>query len=103
MRLIAVSLLLAVTLAGCGAVDSMTDGFRHSQEVATDLGKSVGSKPFVGFNWRNGSLVNVTVTFQGVPQDKSAQEIAELSRQSVAAHFQQAPERIVVSFSLPGR
>ena len=102
MRSILLGLALAVTLAGCGAVDSMTEGFKHSNEVAADLEKSIGSKPFVGFNWSNGSLVNVAITFNGIPAGMSAEQIAQLSRQSVAAHFKQAPKQIVISFAVPG-
>lgn len=102
MRSIFLGLVLAATLAGCGAVDSMTEGLRHSQEVASDLERSVGTKPFVGFNWSNGSLVNVTVNFEGIPPGESIEQIAQLSRASVATRFKQAPKRVVISFSLPG-
>jgi len=96
------ALALAAVLAGCNAVDTMTEGFRHSQEVAADLEKAVGSKPLVGFNWSNGSLVNVSVNFEGIPAGTSLEQIARLSRQSVEARFRQAPDRIVVSFAIPG-
>ena len=72
----------------------------HSQEVATDLQKAVGSRPFVGFNWANGSLVNVSVTFEGIPVQTSTARIAELSRQSIAKHFQQTPKQVVIGFAL---
>ena len=93
---------LTVALSGCGAVDSMKEGFQHSQEVATDLEKAVGHKPFVGFNWRNGSLVNVSVTFNGIPLQKSNEEIVALARTSIAARFRQRPEQIVISYAVAG-
>jgi hypothetical protein len=93
---------LSVLVAGCGAFDSLKAGFTHSQEVAADLEKSVGSKPFVGFNWSNGSLTNVRVTFKGIPEGKSASEIASLARSSIASHFQQEPGEIVIGFALSG-
>ena len=102
MRSIVLGLLLAATLAGCGAVDTMTEGFKHSQEVAADLERSVGTKPFVGFNWSNGALASVTVNFEGIPPGESIQQIAQLSRRSVAERFKQTPKRVVISFSLPG-
>jgi len=97
-----VLLFIALALAGCGAVDSMKSGFAHSQEVAADLEKSVGTKPSVGFRWANGSLVVVTINFQGVPADKPLDKIVQLSRESVSAHFQQKPKHVVVSFTVPG-
>jgi hypothetical protein len=94
--------LIGLLVVGCGAVDTMKDGFKHSQEVASDLEKSVGEQPFVGFNWMNGSLKNVSVTFQGVPADKTNQEIVSLARASIIARFKQQPEQIVISFTVPG-
>ena len=101
MRKIAIA-ALATFLASCGAFDSMKEGFAHAEEVATDLEKSVGSKPFVGFNWSNGSLTNISVTFKGIPTGKSTPEIAALARSSIASHFKQEPEKIVISFALSG-
>ena len=97
-----VTAALVLALAGCGAVDTMKEGFRHSQEVAADLEKAVGHKPFVGFNWHNGSLVNVTVSFDGIPARKTNQEIAALARTSIAARFRQQPRQIVISYSIAG-
>jgi hypothetical protein len=96
------AMMLATLLAGCGAFDSFKEGFTHTQEVAADLEKSVGAKPFVGFNWHNGSLRNVNVTFKGIPDGKSITEIAALARTSIASHFKQEPTEIVIGFALSG-
>jgi hypothetical protein len=92
---------LSLALTSCGAVDSMKSGFAHSQEVAEDLEKSVGAKPQVGFNWANGSLIQVTVNFDGVP-GKSLGQIVQLSKDSVATRFQQKPKNVVVTFTVSG-
>lgn len=102
MRRLLLLTVLTLAAAGCGAMNTMTEGFNHSQEVADDLGGAVGSKPFVGFNWSNGSLSNVTVTFEGIPAGKSTEEIAALSRNSIRARFKQEPQNIVISFRLAG-
>jgi hypothetical protein len=99
MRSILLIAYFSIVLAGCGAIDSMTDGFKHAQEVSEDLEKSVGTKPFVGFNWSNGSLVNVTVAFEGVPPGKSAEQIGQLARESISTRFQQTPKQVVLSFT----
>lgn len=101
MRSMLLGMGVLVSLAACGAVDSMKSGFAHAQEVAADLEKSVGSKPQVGFNWSNGSLVQVTVNFDGVP-DRPLPQVVQLSRDSVATRFQQKPQRIVVAVTVPG-
>jgi hypothetical protein len=93
---------LCLLLYGCHFMDTMTDGLRHTAEVADDLKASVGSKPMVGFNWNNGSLIQVTVQFDGIPTGKTSEQIAVLSRTAIQAHFKQQPEHIIISFSLPG-
>jgi hypothetical protein len=95
--------VLALGAAGCGAMNTMTEGFTHSQEVAGDLGGAVGSRPFVGFNWNNGSLTNVTVTFDGIPAGKTTEELAALSRSSIRAKFKQEPQNIVIGFRIAGQ
>ncbi|MET7142311.1 hypothetical protein M3S04_12225 [Xanthomonas sp. PPL139] len=100
LRFLCVPVLLALT--ACGAVDTVKNAYAHSQEVAADLEKSVGSKPMVGFNWANGALVQVTVNFQGVPHKPLAQ-IVQLSKDSVATRFEQAPGNVVVTFTVPGK
>lgn len=102
MRRMFGGLALMLGLAGCGAVDSMRQGFQHANEVAADLETSVGTKPLVGFNWANGSLVNVNITFEGIPPGASLERIALLSKRSVAARFRQAPGHVVISFAVPG-
>ena len=78
----------------------MKSGFEHSQAVATDLEKSVGQKPFVGFNWRNGSLTNINVTFNGIPKNKSPADIYEPARQAITSQFKQQPQQIIISFAI---
>ncbi|KRA74505.1 hypothetical protein ASD78_13660 [Lysobacter sp. Root667] len=102
MRSVLLSVALAASLAGCSTVDTMTEGFKHSQEVAGDLEKSVGSRPVVGFNWSNGSLTNVSVNFEGIPPGVSPEQIAIFSKQAIAARFKQSPKQVVISFTVPG-
>jgi len=89
-----------LALMACDAVDSLKSGLEHSQAVSAELEKSIGSKPLVGFNWSNGFLTSVTVTFDGVPKDKSLVEISEASRSAVLKEFKQEPKQIVVSFAI---
>ncbi|MGE5490837.1 MAG: hypothetical protein ACM31P_06100 [Actinomycetota bacterium] len=96
-----VSLLLSLfLLSGCDAFSTLKDGFEQSQAVANDLEKSVGSKPFVGFNWNNGILSSVTVNFEGIPSQKSVNEIADLARTAIKSQFKQEPKHIVLGFSI---
>ena len=91
--------LLIGSLAACDAYDSVKEGFAHSQAISTDLEKSLGTKTYVGFNWHNGTLNSVTVTFDGVPKGRTLQEISDVSRAAVLKEFKQTPEQIVIAFS----
>lgn len=92
--------LSAAALVACNAVDAVRNGFEHSKAVSARLEKSVGRKSAVGFNWQNGALTSVNVRFDGLPEDRSLAQIAELSREAVRREFKQAPKHLVVSFSI---
>lgn len=93
-------LAFCAVLAGCDAADSLREGFAHSQAVQADLERSIGLKSLVGFDWNNGSLSRVSVTFQGLPMTHPLSEIADSTRFAVRKEFKQEPKEIVVSFSI---
>jgi|SRR6516225_2125721 hypothetical protein len=94
------ALAIALICSACGPINTMKDGFAHSQAVADSLEKALGVKAFVGFNSTNGSLDSVTVMFQGVPANVPLAEIVEKSRQTVVSEFKRAPSEVIVSFVL---
>ena len=47
-------------------MDLISKGMSYSNAVAADLERATGVKPGVGFNWHNGGLQSVTVTFPKV-------------------------------------
>ena len=96
LPVIAASLLLAA----CDAVDTLKEGFAHAEAVSTKLEASIGLKSQVGFNWNNGSLTSVTVTFTGVPATPSLAEITARTKDAVLAEFKQTPKALVVAFSV---
>jgi hypothetical protein len=97
---IAAFLILALSLAGCDAVNTLTDGFKHARAVEDELQASIGIRPQVGFNWSNGRLVNVTVAFPTLYVDKPLTQLADTVRRAVTSEFKQAPGDIVLAFSL---
>jgi hypothetical protein len=101
MLRIGAAVILALALAGCDAVNTMTDGFKHAKAVETDLEGTTGVKPNVGFNWRNGSLVQVTVQYPRLIESKSLHELAAAAREAVGREFKQTPESIVLAFAVP--
>jgi hypothetical protein len=87
-------------LVACDAVDTIKEGFAHAEAVSTKLEASLGLKSQVGFNWNNGALVSVTVTFTGVPNTPSLTEITARTKDAVLAEFKQTPRTLVVAFSV---
>ena len=77
-------LAVAIGLAGCSVTDTLFDGFKHVSDVRNDLAAATGMKPEVGFNWHNGRLNKVTVTFPHLYRDKALTELAETVRQAVS-------------------
>jgi hypothetical protein len=98
-RLIVV-ILLAVGLASCDMISVLMDGLKYSKAVEDDLERATGVKPKVGFNWTNGNLEVVTVTFPRVFDAKPLNELAEDIRAAVKKEFKQTPEEIILGFSL---
>lgn len=92
--------LLAGCAAGCGLVDAVFDGFKHAKAVENDLVAMVGVKPAVAFNWHNGRLTSVTVTFPSLLHDKPLQELAGAARAAVGKEFKQRADDVVLAFSL---
>ena len=103
----AVLLVLGVALAGCGVVDTLIDGFKHAKAVEASLETATHVRPQVGFNFSNGRLVSVTVTYPRLMTELALPDLAAAVRRAVTAEFRQTPGDIVLSFSLgksdPGR
>ena len=93
-------LLLALTLAACDAVNTVTEGVAHARGVESDLEKATGVKPRVGFNWNNGRLTSVTVQYPSIVQSPPLNDLAKTVRSSVETQFKQTPENIVLAFSV---
>jgi len=100
MRKIIAIIILATSLAACGIISTFVNGFKYAEAVAVDLEQATGLKPGVGFNWHNGRLVRVTVTFPKLYDAKPVRELADVVRTSVRKQFKQAPEDIELGFSL---
>ncbi len=94
------ALVLATSLAGCGAADVISNGFLYSRAVTNDLENATGLSPQVAFKWRNGSFRSVTVTFPRLYLGKPLDELAGVVREVVVKDFKQTPDTIVLAFSL---
>jgi len=93
-------LIFTVNLAACDPVSTVTEGYKQTQAVERNVEQATGIKPRVGFNFNNGRLMSVTVSFAGVDENKPLRELAEPVRAAVMKEFKQTPENIVLAFSL---
>jgi hypothetical protein len=100
IAIIVPALVLTLGLAACSVVSTMVDGFKYAKAVETDLEEVAGMSPGVGFNWKNGRLVSVTVTFPRLDASKPIGELAEQTRAAVTKEFKQTPDNIVLAFNL---
>jgi hypothetical protein len=103
MPRIAALLLVALSLAGCDVVSTVTDGFKYKAAVEDDLAKATGVKPQVGFDWKNGHLVLVTVTFPKIYDGQPLGQLAETVRHAVTTEFKQTPENIELAFLISAK
>jgi hypothetical protein len=94
------ALVLAGSLAGCGAADLIPNGFFYSRTVAIDLENATGLRPQVTFEWHNGRFQSVTVTFPQPYVGKPLNELAGTVRDVVAKDFKEMPDTIVLAFAL---
>src|SRR3974390_1847486 len=101
MSKLAAFIVLGVALAACGLVEELIHGWEHAKAVEKDLETATGVTPKVGFNWVNGRLVTVTVTFPELYEAKPLNALADIVQRSVVTEFKQEPGAIVLGFSLP--
>jgi hypothetical protein len=97
VRLVAI-VALALALAGCDLINAAKDTFKTVKATEDDLEASTGLKPSVGFNWNNGHLTQVTVTFPRLLEGKPMPELVEAVRVAIRKEFKQEPENIVLGF-----
>jgi hypothetical protein len=100
IRKVIIIVALAAGLAGCGVAEVISNGLAYSSAVETDLMQATGVKPQVGFNWNNGSLRSVTVTFPQLYAGKPLGELADTVRTVVAREFKETPDTIVLAFAM---
>jgi hypothetical protein len=100
MHKIAVIFIVAAGLAACGVISTLVDGVKQARAVESDLQKTTGLKPQVSFNWSNGRLVTVTVTFPQLYESQPLGELVGTVRTAIAKQFKQTPENILLAFAL---
>ena len=83
--------ILACALSSCDALTTLFGGMTEVKAVAESPEKSLGVKPFVGFNWNNGRLRSVTVTFPQSAETIPFRDLAAAARAAVGGGLQAGP------------
>jgi hypothetical protein len=102
MRKAIAIVVLSTALTHCGQVNTLANGFKYANAVASAIEQEMGAKPQVGFNWHNGRLVSVTVQFAELYQRRPLNELAGRVRAVVEKEFQQKPDNIILGFRIDG-
>ena len=100
MYRIAALLVVVASLTACDMISTLIDGWKYAKAVEADLEAATGMKPDVGFDWKNGRLVRVTVTFPRLYDAKPLPELAAIVRRAVDGEFKQTAETVVLGFAL---
>ncbi len=95
-----IPILLLLSLAGCDAISTLTDGLHQAKAVESELERTTGLKPEVGFKWSNGRLLHVDVTFPRLDDSRTLRDWAATVTAAVGNHFKQKPQKIVLGFSI---
>lgn len=94
---IVLAVAIALAVSACDMVSSVKEGIAQSEQAAEAIGKQVGNKPQVGFNYNNGTLASVTVVFQKAPA-VPLDELEKIARKEVLSAFKNEPTNLVISF-----
>jgi hypothetical protein len=101
MRVIVILAFAFTLLSGCGLFDSPVELYNQSKKVEAEMSREFGVETFVGFNYMNGSLDNVTVAFIGMPENLPVEEVVARAKSSVGSHFESPPKQVTVSITVP--
>ena len=100
MSRIFAALWLALAVSACDMMSTVTEGMNQARAVESDLEQATGLRPQVGFNWQNGQLRSVTVSFPRLYEGKPLRELADVVRAAVDKEFKQTPDTVLLAFAL---
>ncbi len=102
MRLL-MYLTLSFVLTGCNLVDNIAETQKQADATALILEKQIGTKPKIGWDIDNGTLMRLNVSFETAKISAfSVADIESKVRQATLEGFTKKPKELVVSFiSIP--
>lgn len=104
MMKILLLVVLAVTLAGCDAVEGMRDTMDIQEEVKGIIEEATGAESQVRFGFKGDKLSEVSVSLAaGEVSDKRVAEVEELVRYAVSQAFEEVPQVIYIQLVTTGQ
>jgi hypothetical protein len=103
LELLVRTLLLGATVSlgsACGVVDDVRQGVDRMGAVSASLERTIGARPQVGFQYHNGALATVSVTYDTLPAGRSLEEIIRVSADAVKAEFKESPKSLIIGFEV---
>lgn len=93
-------LLLAIALAGCDVVEGRRDAVDTQEELKGIIREEIGVDSYVGFNVRNGTLIDVSITLNAQDvADRSVSELERLVQSAVRRSFETSPGTIYIQLA----
>jgi hypothetical protein len=90
--------IAALLLASCGWFNSLSELEGQSSATADALERDLGVKPKIGWQYFNGTLTSVNVTFEeGKVEGVSMGVLETQVRAAVKANFKEPPRHIMIS------
>ena len=99
-RSFALLALVLVLLSGCTATDETAMSFEQTSAMAAELEQMLGLRPSISSRWSDDRLDEVKVEFPAMPAGLTCDAVIETVQRLLAIHFDQAPQRLTLAFTL---
>lgn len=93
-------LVLVIGLAGCDTVEDMRDTIDTQEQIKGIIKEEIGVESLVGFNMRNGTLIDVSITLNARDvANRSVSELERIVRSAVKRTFETKPREIYIQIA----
>ncbi len=100
MRKSLFGLVLTIVLAGCDTVDGMRDKIDTQEQLRGIIQQETGAESLVGFNMRNDTLIDVSITLNARDvANRSISELERIVRSAVKKSFESKPRAIYIQIA----
>lgn len=98
-RFLVLTVLALGLIAGCSQLEQPFARHEHTQALAAEMEERVGVRPSVSAVWENGVFETLSFEFEPAPVAFTSDQVTEKVRNLVAAHFDDGPVHLSITFS----